>query len=189
MPRLDRIPPLFLAWALLCAAFGCRAADDKAAAQAEVRAMRKQALEQLYQKNPAAKKDIRASAGYGVFGVVGAQVLLLGGSGGRGIVRDNLTGRDTFMRVGSMSAGLGIGFKDERIILIFKHRDIFLKFLEEGWVFRGEATAVAKTDGQGKGTRDTADPLGIQVYQLTQNGLIAQGTVQGIKYWKDDELN
>jgi len=186
MPNLDR--RWFLGLALLAVMPTC-VAEDKATAQAELRVMRKDALDQLYKENPQAKKEVRSAAGYGVFGVTGAQVLILGGSGGRGIVRHNLTGRDTYMRVGSVSAGLGIGFKDIRTILIFKHRDVLQQFLEKGWVFSGEATAVAKSDGKGNATQDLATPLGITVYQLTKAGLMANGTIQGTKYWKDEDLN
>jgi lipid-binding SYLF domain-containing protein len=184
MPRLKPLLGLALLAALLPAH-----ADDKSAAQAELRAMRKEALDLLYKENPRTKKEIRAAAGYGVFGVLGAQVLLLGGGGGRGLVRDNLTGRDTFMRVGSVSAGLGVGFKDARTVLVFKSRDTLKQFLEKGWVFSGEAQAVAKSEGKGNNAEDMNAPLGIQVYQLTQTGLMAHGSLQGTKYWKDEELN
>ncbi len=176
---------LVLAFAVTAAG----AADDKAAARAELRAMRKEALNQLYQADPLAKKKIRSAAGYGVFGIVGAQVLILGGSGGQGIVRDNLSGKDTFMRAGSVSAGLGIGFKDERRILIFKHRDVLKQFMENGWVFSGEAAAVAKNEGKGSSATDMESPLGIEVYQLTKTGLMAHGSLRGTKYWKDGELD
>lgn len=29
----------------------------------------------------------------------------------------------------------------------------------------------------------------VMVYQLAKGGLIAQATVQGTRYWKDEELN
>lgn len=48
---------------------------------------------------------------------------------------------------------------------------------------------MAKTGGKGKSAGDLDAPLGITVYQLTKTGLMAQGTLQGTKYWKDDELN
>jgi len=185
------MPPLklLLSLVLLSAVPQAHAGDDKAAAQAELRTLRKEALDLLYKESPQAKKEIRAAAGYGVFGVVGAQVLILGGGGGRGLVRDNLTGRDTFMRVGSVSAGLGVGFKEVRTVLVFKQRDTLKQFLEKGWVFSGEAQAVAKTDGQGGNADDMNAPVGIKVYQLTQTGLMAHGSLQGTKYWKDEELN
>ena len=36
---------------------------------------------------------------------------------------------------------------------------------------------------------DMNAPVGIKVYQLTQTGLMAHGSLQGTKYWKDEELN
>ena len=30
---------------------------------------------------------------------------------------------------------------------------------------------------------------GVQIYQMTEAGLALQATLQGTKYWKDDELN
>jgi hypothetical protein len=30
---------------------------------------------------------------------------------------------------------------------------------------------------------------GIKLYQLTQQGLALQATIQGTKFWKDDELS
>lgn len=184
MKTIKLLPALLL----LSAVFPAHA-DDKAAAQAGLRAMRKEALDLLYKEEPKARKEIRAAAGYGVFGVAQAQILLLGGGGGSGVVRDNLTGRDTFMRVGAVSAGLGIGFKDERTVLVFKRRDTLRQFLEKGWVFGGEAQAVAKSGGEGGSAGDAEAPYGIKTYQLTKTGLMARGSLQGTKYWRDEDLN
>jgi lipid-binding SYLF domain-containing protein len=93
------------------------------------------------------------------------------------------------MRVGSVRAGPGIGFKDVRTVLIFKHRDLLQQFLDQGWVFSGETAAVAKSGGKGESVGDLNSPLGITVYQLTKTGLIANGTLQGTQFWKDEELN
>lgn len=165
------------------------AAEDKAAIQAELRKIRKDTLEELYRVEPKAKQRIRGAAGYGVFAVTGAHVLFLGGSGGYGVVRDNLTGRDSFMRMAAVSAGLGVGFKDARTVLIFTKREVLKQFVEQGWTFGGEAQAAAKIEGKGGDVAEREVVGGIGVYQLTQTGLMAKGTVQGTKYWKDDDLN
>jgi len=165
------------------------AADDKASAREALRQLRKETLDQLYKENPKAKTQIRKAAGYGVFGVTGVQFLIVGGSGGQGIVRDNLNGRDTYMKVGAVSGGLGLGFQDTRTVLIFKSRDVLKQFLEKGWTFGGETAATAKVEGKGGSAGELETPEGIIVYQLTKTGLMAKGTVQGTKYWKDEELN
>ena len=188
MRRPDRGLAVILA-ALLLVGAGAAAADDRQAARDALREMRRQTLDQLYKEDPKAKTLIRKAAGYGVFGVTGVQILFVGGSGGRGIVRDNLTGRDTFMRMGAVSGGLGVGFKDTRTVLIFRKRDVLKQFLDKGWTFGGEAEATAKVEGKGGTAGALETPDGITIYQLGTTGLMAKGTVQGTKYWKDDELN
>lgn len=188
MQQPDRWLAMMLGMLLLAAA-GAAAADDKTAARDALREMREQTLDQLYKEDPKAKTLIRKAAGYGVFGVTGVQILFVGGSGGRGIVRDNLTGRDTYVRMGAVSGGLGIGFKDTRTVLIFRKRDVLKQFLDKGWTFGGEAEATAKVEGKGGTTGALETPEGITIYQLGTTGLMAKGTVQGTKYWKDDELN
>ncbi len=79
------------------------------------------------------------------------------------------------MRMGAVSGGLGIGFKDTRTVLIFRKRDLLKQFLDKGWTFSGEAEATAKVEGKG-GTAGALE-------------MMAKGTVQGTRYWKDDELN
>jgi len=162
---------------------------DKETVRSELRQMRKDTLEALYKEDPKARVAIRGSAGYAVFASAGAHVLFLGGSGGRGILRENLTGKDTFMRMSAVRAGLGIGFEDVRTILVFKKRDTLKKFLEDGWTFGGETAAVAESEGQGAGKRDIEPVEGIVLYQLTKTGAMARGTVAGTKYWPDKELN
>lgn len=165
------------------------AADDKAAARDALRGLRKETLAQLYQEYPKAKTQIRKSAGYAVFGATGVHVLFVGASGGRGLVRDNLTGRDTYMRMGAVSGGLGIGVRDARTVLIFNNRSVLKEFLDKGWTFGGETAAVAKIDGQGGRAGELESPAGITIYQLTESGLMAKGSVEGTKYWKDEDLN
>lgn len=189
MQRPDRLFAVLVMTVCLLAPGAVAAADEKAAVRDALRDMRKATLDQLYKENPKARTQIRKAAGYGVFGVTGVQILFVGGSGGRGIVRDNLTGRDTYMKMGAVSGGLGVGFQDSRTVLIFRSRDVLKKFLDKGWTFGGETAATAKVEGRGGSAGELETPEGIAVYQLTKTGLMAKGTVQGTKYWKDDELN
>lgn len=189
MQRPDRLLAVLMTLLHLMFATAAGAADDKAAAQNALREMRKETLDQLYKDNPRAKTQIRKSAGYGVFGVAGVQLIFVGGGGGSGIVRDNLTGRDTYMKMGRVSGGLGIGFAETHTVLIFNNRDVLKQFLDKGWTFGGETAATAKVEGKGSTTGELETPEGITIYQLTKTGLMAKGTVQGTKYWKDEELN
>ncbi len=192
----DRLPTLILLCLLLAVSLPAGAAEtgrsgsaDAAAARAALRDMRKETLAALYKEDPKARVAIRGAAGYAVFESAGAHIFFLGGSGGRGILRDNLTGKETFMRMGAVRAGLGVGFEDLRTVLVFKNRKILQEFLDNGWTFGGDAAAVARADGKGGGGREVEIKEGIGVYQLTRTGAMARGSVAGTKYWKDEELN
>ncbi|MCP5158140.1 MAG: hypothetical protein H6975_01795 [Gammaproteobacteria bacterium] len=164
-------------------------AEDGAVVQDTLRQMRAETLDQLYKAVPHARMQVRSAAGYGVFGAAGVHILFIGGSGGRGVVRDNLNGRDTYMRMGAVAGGLGIGFEDTRTVLIFKKRAVLKEFLDKGWTFGGETAAAAIAEGKGDATGGLESPQGITIYQFTKTGLMAKGSVQGTKYWKDDQLN
>lgn len=189
MRRVDR---LLAALSFACCILGlptAGTAEDNAAVRDALRQMREETLEQLYKKIPNARTQVRSAAGYGVFGVAGVHILFVGGSGGRGVVRDNLNGRDTYMRMGAVAGGLGIGFEDTRTVLIFKKRSVLKEFLDRGWTFGGETAAAATVEGKGSEAGELESPQGITVYQFTKAGLMAKGSVQGTKYWKDDQLN
>jgi len=158
----------------------------------EVRRMRDQVLAQLHEAHPAAKVRIRDAAGYAVFSNVGLNVLFASVAGGSGLVVEHRTPRDTetFMNMGSAGVGLGLGVKDFRVVFIFHDRARLREFIEKGWDFSGQADAAAKSDDKGAAVSGavTVQP-GVEVYQLTKNGVALQVTLQGTKYWKDRDLN
>ena len=158
----------------------------------EVRRMRDQVLAQLYEAHPGAKARIRDAAGYAVFSNVGLNVLFASVAGGSGLVVEHRTPRDTetFMNMGSAGVGLGLGVKDFRVVFIFHDRARLREFIEKGWDFSGQADAAAKSDDKGAAVSGavTVQP-GVEVYQLTKNGVALQVTLQGTKYWKDRDLN
>ncbi len=158
--------------------------------RAFVERMHDNALKELYAKRPYAREQIRRAAGYAVFSNVNAQVIFLGGGVGYGVAVDNYTGKKTFMRMVQATAGLGVGLKDFREIIIFKNRPTFEKFIISGWDFGVEAGVGVKSGEKGEavsGALSVADD--IIVYQLTDAGVELKTTVSGKKYWLDKELN
>jgi len=62
--------------------------------------------------------------------------------------------------------------------------------MEKGWDFSGQADAAAKSDDKGAAVSGAVTVMpGVEVYQLTKNGVALQVTLQGTKYWKDRDLN
>lgn len=90
----------------------------------------------------------------------------------------------------SAGAGLGMGVKDYRVVFAFETERALKNFLDSGWSGSGQADAAAKTEKSG-GVYSGATMVeqGVWVYQITKKGLALQLTLQGTKYYKDDDLN
>ncbi|HXH65523.1 MAG TPA: hypothetical protein VNH42_08465 [Mariprofundaceae bacterium] len=152
--------------------------------------MRSQTLGQLYKDYPGARTDIRQSAGYAVFSDVGVNIILLSAAGGEGVAHDNHSGRDIYMKMISGGLGPGLGIKDFRGVFVFHTQEAFDQFVESGWEATAQADAAAKSGKKGKAVAGaiTVAP-DVDLYQITENGLALQATIQGTKYYRDDDLN
>lgn len=158
--------------------------------RAEIRKMRSETLAKLYKVHPAAKGNIQKAAGYAVFSNIGVNLILLSAAGGSGVAHDNRTGRDIYMKMVSGGVGFGLGVKDFRGIFVFSTAKTLKQFTESGWAADAQADAAAKSGDKGGSLAGaiTVAP-GVDLYQLTENGLALQATIQGTKYYKDDDLN
>lgn len=164
--------------------------DTAASKRAAVGQMRHDTLAKLYQLHPEARERIRNAQGYAVFSNVGVNLILLSAGNGWGVVRDNRTRKDTYMKMVTAGLGIGLGVKDFRGVFVFTRRDTMKDFVEQGWDASGQADAAAKSGDKGKAFAGAINVSpGIWLYQITEQGLALQATIQGTKYWKDDELN
>lgn len=155
-----------------------------------VKTMRKDALARLYNEKGQAKKQISKAAGYGVFSNINTNLFLLSTARGFGIVRDNKSGRETYMNMGQVGVGPGLGIKDFRVVIIFNSKKVMNQFVEKGWEFGGHADAAARSGEKGGAVGGEAYiSKDITIYTLTEAGAALQATVSGTKYWRDKELN
>ncbi|MGE3312348.1 MAG: hypothetical protein AB7O66_20475 [Limisphaerales bacterium] len=180
-----------LALSASAALFGPKggSADEK---RTEVRKQRDQILEKLYAAHPEARAKIESAFGYGTFNNKNMNLFLLSTGHGYGMVVDK-AGKETFMAMGSLGGGVGLGAKDLSVVFIFKNADVMRRFVESGWQFGGEADATAKAGEKGAAVAKEAgaDTGGnvFEIYQITDTGVALQATVAGTKYWKDKDLN
>jgi lipid-binding SYLF domain-containing protein len=146
-------------------------------------------LAEIYKSHPIVKDKVKKAAGYAVFSNVGVNLILASFAGGKGVVVDK-KGKETFMQMGSAGVGIGLGVKDFRALFVFTEREKLEQFIERGWDFSGQADAAAKSDDKGAAIAEAGTVLpGVEVYQLTKNGIALQATLQGTKYWRDKDLN
>jgi lipid-binding SYLF domain-containing protein len=158
--------------------------------RAEIRTMASDTLTRLYAEQPAAREAIKRAAGYGVFSNFGLKILVAGGGNGIGLVVDNASRQETFMKMLEVQAGLGVGIKNYRLVLVFETKPALRDFVDSGWQFGGQMTAAAQLDNSGTSLAGAvAIAPGIWIYQLTDDGLALELTVKGTRFYKDDELN
>lgn len=151
--------------------------------------MKRQVLVDLYRTHPRAKAEIAGAPGYAVFSDANVNVIFASFGGGHGVVRDNRTGHHTYMKMGEVGLGLGLGVKDFRAVFVFHDKATMDHFVTSGWAFGGHADAAAKASDKGAAVGGEALLDNITVYQLTESGLALQATIKGTKYWQDAELN
>ena len=109
---------------------------------------------------------------------------------GKGIVFDNKSKKQTFMKMIELQAGFGMGVKKFRLVWVFeKHKDVN-EFVNSGWELGAQTSAAAKTGDKGGAFAGAMSVSpGIWLYQLTDDGLALELTGKGTKYYKDDDLN
>ena len=185
--------------------------DDKRSA---VRNMRDQTLTQLYVRNPELREKMDSAVGYAVFTNLNVFVLALGGGDGYGVAVDR-AGKETFMQVGTIGGGIGMGMRDFRTVFLFRTQAALDRFVEAGWEFSLTSAAGAQTTNSGATAQATASVSssghqsatmatestestkaaaaaaeeGVEVYQLTQAGLALGAAALGTRYFIDSDLN
>lgn len=169
-----------------CATTGSASPSEK---RALVQSMKNNTLDKLYAQKPDVKKQIANSAGYAVFDNANVNVVLASFGGGYGVVKNNLTGKSTYMNMGEAGLGLGLGVKDFNVVMVFHNQVAVNRFIEHGWAFGGNADAAAKYEDKGGALVAEAIADQVTVYSLTENGLALQAVLKGTKFWVDSELN
>jgi lipid-binding SYLF domain-containing protein len=173
----------------LSLATGGAVAATKAERQAEVHKATQGALQKFYKAKPELKAAVAKAPGYAVFTTYGVS-FLVGGAGGTGLVHDNKSKKDTYMKLGSASVGIQLGAAENDLLVIFKTPAAINDFVTNGWGATGGVAATAGADnksvggGMGGSAMNTSES-----FTLTKNGVEAGVAVAGTKVWKDDELN
>ncbi|MEL0067011.1 MAG: YSC84-related protein [Gammaproteobacteria bacterium] len=157
--------------------------------RASIQAMRQEVLTDLFRDKPDTRSQINSAPGYAVFSNVNVNLIFASMGGGYGIAKNMRTGKETYMKMGEVGVGLGLGVKDFRAVMVFHTDKAYKDFIEFGWSFGGNADAAAKASDQGVAAGKEAVIDDVTIYQMTESGLALQATLKGVKFWKDGDLN
>jgi len=148
------------------------------------------ALSRLYALQPAAKGAVSKAAGHAVFSNFGMKLLVTGGGQGTGVAIDHKTGREIFMKMIEIQAGLGFGVKKFQLVWVFETKKAFDNFTNAGWEIGAQTTAAAQLNQKGAFAAGAVSVSpGVWLYQIAGDGLALELTAKGTKYYRDDELN
>lgn len=154
-----------------------------------VQDMRDQVLAALYQEKPDVRAQLQSAPGYAVFSNANVNIIFASFGGGYGILHDRSAGRDTYLKMGELGVGFGLGVKDFRAVLVFHTQDALRRFQDYGVSVGAGADAAAVASSQGGAVGGELNFDNITVYQITESGLALQATLKGTKYWPDPALN
>lgn len=170
---------------------GCATAIEGNTPEAKRRsifAIKNEVLAELYNIRPELKSKISLAPGYAVFSNANLSLLLVSAAVGHGVVHRK-GAKPIFMKMGEFGIGMGLGVRDFRAVFIFHEKIALNRFIKEGWEFGVYADAAAKVGDTGIAIGDEVLNDGITIYQLTENGLMIRASVNGAKFWMDNDLN
>jgi len=155
-----------------------------------VRKIRDDALEDFYATKPEIKEDVAKAVGYAVFDASQVNLVLFVGGVGEGILVENGTGKETFMKMKRAGTGPGVGYKKFRQLMVFKDRSLFDQFRKLGADVGASADATMKIGGKGVAVDPNVsfNPQ-LSVYQITDRGALLQANWGGVAYQPDADLN
>jgi lipid-binding SYLF domain-containing protein len=158
---------------------------DQDAKQAKINETAQESLNEVFKGSKNAKELFNSAYGWAAFDNLKIAWGFSGG-GGNGVAVNKKSGARTYMKVGTVGVGLGIGAQKYQVVFLFQDEKTFRNFVDKGWQADATAQAAAGTAGVGG---QTGFVNGIAIYQLTDKGLMASADISGTKYWKNKKLN
>lgn len=165
-------------------------AADAAKKREAVLKMRDDALVDFYATKPEIKEELAKAVGYAVFDASQVNIVLFVGGLGGGVLVENGTGKQTFMKMTRAGTGPGVGYKKFRQLIVFKDRTLFDNFRTIGADIGASADATMKIGGTGVAVDPNVsfNPL-LSIYQITDSGALLQANWGGVAYLPDTDLN
>ncbi len=165
-------------------------AADAAKKRETVLKMRDDALEDFYATKTEIREEVAKAIGYAVFDASQVNIVLFVGGLGGGVLVENGTGKETFMKMTRAGTGPGVGYKKFRQLMVFKDRALFDNFRSLGADIGASADATMKIGGKGVAVDPNVsfNPL-LSIYQITDSGALLQANWGGVAYLPDADLN
>jgi lipid-binding SYLF domain-containing protein len=135
-------------------------------------------IAQMVEQDPGIQQELEEAAGYFVSRVSAANVAVIGGGHGIGVLVDNQSGDRAYLNVKRFDFGAGLGVRYFRVLLIVKQQEK-LDSIRDGWTFRGVATDVAAGSRGNESTSQAGE--GFSVHILSESGASITATARRVR--------
>lgn len=181
MPRLAAVIPVLLLAAACSSAYRSMSVEEKRDFLAD---LERQALADLVEDYPEAQAEIDLSVGHAVFTNRTAKVPVFGAGEGIGVVFDRETGERSYLKVGRLDVGGGLGVREYRLVVLFLDRQPMQKLASGKLEISAGVEAGARDKDIGTGAGGVAGSRDEKriIYQLSDEGVSATLTVRAIRY-------
>ena len=178
---LAMLSALAMMLSLSCSTYRKMTVEEKRSFLAELETT---TLAELVTKKPEVQDEVDRAVGYAVFSNQATKVPFVGGGEGIGVVVDSETGTRSYLKVGRLDVGGGLGVRSYRLVVLFFDQEALHK-LASGKVEVGagiEAGAGDTDVGTGAGGVAGSRNEKFVLYQLSEKGVSATFTVRVIRY-------
>jgi lipid-binding SYLF domain-containing protein len=165
-----------LALSIFILPLGMKAQDEKE--KEKLLSESKNAKADIIKTDPSISGLFSSSQGYVIFPKNGKGGLIIGGSGGNGVVYEKEKSIGT-AKMAQVTVGAQVGGASYREIIFFESKEALDRFKDNKLEFSGQISAVALKSGASKNAK-YAD--GVAVFTQDLSGLMAEATVGGQKF-------
>ncbi len=180
---LHIIPSLILLFFLqACTSIPVAQRADK---RQQLNAEAEETIALMIERDPGIQQELEEAVGYFVTRVSAANVAVIGGGQGIGVLVNTRSGGRSYLNVKQFDLGAGLGVRYFRVLLIIKTAEKF-EDIRGGWTFRGVASNVAA----GKtGTENTSQAgEGLSVHILSESGVSIAATARMVRLSVNQDL-
>jgi lipid-binding SYLF domain-containing protein len=138
----------------------------------------KEAKTDLIKTDASMTKLFNDSYGYVMFPKIGKGAIIIGGSGGNGVVYEKGKTIGT-AKMAQVTVGAQVGGESYREVIFFENKEVLDRFKENKVEFTGQVSAVVAKSGASANAK-YAD--GVAVFTQDLSGLMAEAAVGGQKF-------
>ena len=157
---------------------GCAtlSADEQEEHRAELDEMGDRAIAKLLETRPEISELLEQCVGYAVIKMQVTKIPLIGGGGGYGVVRDQISGDRSYIKVSRFEVGGGMGTQKFKVIILFSDQKLLKRAITGSWHFEAGPEAVAGESSIEDNLNKSGE--GYSAFRIGESGAVATVTIR-----------